>query len=141
MHADSWATYTLMEAPFWRNGMSLIEYEIERDYFHKNIDLWGTPEYVPIWKQLASGESKSKALPKVLTAELLVGIIESGSDIIFSFKGKRYIIISKDCMVSDQHDEKEARFFDTPRELMSNYVIDGQTLEQHLKEIEVIYIT
>ena len=46
-----WATYTLKEAPFWREGMSPEEYEIEREYLGRNYDLLLRGEYVPLWKQ------------------------------------------------------------------------------------------
>ena len=53
---DNWATPSLMEAPYWRDGMTPEEYDIERAYFQRNIDKWGTPEYVPLWKQKDNGE-------------------------------------------------------------------------------------
>lgn len=48
---NDWATETLKEAPYWRNGMSPEEYEIERDYFNLHIEDWLKGEYEPLWKQ------------------------------------------------------------------------------------------
>lgn len=48
---SDWATETLMEAPFWRNGMTPEEYDIEREYFAKNFHLFMQGEYTPLWKQ------------------------------------------------------------------------------------------
>ena len=48
---SDWATETLMEAPFWRNGMTPEEYETEREYLGKNYHLFLQGEYVPLWKQ------------------------------------------------------------------------------------------
>lgn len=48
---DNWATATLMEAPFWRDGMTPEEYDIEREYYAKNINLVQESKYTPLWKQ------------------------------------------------------------------------------------------
>lgn len=53
---ENWATPSLMEAPYWRDGMTPEEYDIERAYFLRNIDKWGTPEYIPLWKQKGKNE-------------------------------------------------------------------------------------
>ena len=53
--ADDWATYTLKEAPFWREGISPEEYEIEREYLGRNYDLLMKNQYVPLWKQSKLG--------------------------------------------------------------------------------------
>lgn len=49
---DDWATPTLKECPWWRDGMTPEEYDIEREYCCKNYD---TSEkmisYIPLWKQ------------------------------------------------------------------------------------------
>lgn len=34
---SDWATETLMEAPFWRNGMTPEEYEMENRHLSKNF--------------------------------------------------------------------------------------------------------
>ena len=47
----NWANYTLKEAPFWREGMTPEEYDIEREYYGKNYDLVRKGKYVPLWKQ------------------------------------------------------------------------------------------
>lgn len=48
---SEWATETLMEAPFWRNGMTPEEYEKENVYLSKNFHLLREGKYVPLWKQ------------------------------------------------------------------------------------------
>lgn len=48
---SNWATETIMEAPFWRNGMSPEEYDIEREYLGKNYKMYLDGSYVPLWKQ------------------------------------------------------------------------------------------
>lgn len=48
---DNWSTPTLREVPFWRDGMSQDEYEIEREYYAKNFHLVRQGKYVPLWKQ------------------------------------------------------------------------------------------
>lgn len=46
-----WATPTLKEVPFWRDGMSPEEYDIEREYYAKNFHLVRDGSYKPLWKQ------------------------------------------------------------------------------------------
>lgn len=46
-----WASYTLKEEPFWRDGMSVEEFETERNYYLTNWDKWKTTKYIPLWKQ------------------------------------------------------------------------------------------
>lgn len=46
-----WAAPTLKEAPYWRNGMTVDEYEKERAYFNEHLDEWQKGKYVPLWKQ------------------------------------------------------------------------------------------
>ena len=48
---NDWATPTLKEEPFWREGMTPEEYEEERDYLIHNYHLLMSGEYVPLWKQ------------------------------------------------------------------------------------------
>lgn len=48
---EEWATGTLKEAPFWRNGMSTEEYEEEREYFNSHLKEFYEGNYVPLWKQ------------------------------------------------------------------------------------------
>lgn len=89
INLDNWATPTLMEVPYWRDGMSPIEYEIERNYWQQNFEKWISGEYMPIWMQLENRALKQKNVPTVLTEEHLAEILESGGDIIFSFDGKK----------------------------------------------------
>lgn len=49
--SNNWATGTLKEAPYWREGMSPEEYEIERDYFNAHLEDFYKGIYVPLWKQ------------------------------------------------------------------------------------------
>ena len=49
---ENWATYTLMEAPFWRDGMTPEEYELERTYLGLHWRELAACAYRPLWKQL-----------------------------------------------------------------------------------------
>ena len=51
MGESGWATPTLKEAPYWRDGMTPEEYDGERDYFYKHWDDYIHGKYVPLWKQ------------------------------------------------------------------------------------------
>ncbi|MBO5426772.1 MAG: hypothetical protein J6A25_14790 [Lachnospiraceae bacterium] len=51
MEESNWSTPTLREVPFWRDGMSPEEYEIERSYYLENYNLVAEGKYVPLWKQ------------------------------------------------------------------------------------------
>ncbi len=51
MEGTDWATYTLKEVPFWRDGMSPEEYDIEREYMYDNYHLLREGKYVPLWQQ------------------------------------------------------------------------------------------
>ncbi|MGN1306818.1 MAG: hypothetical protein ACI4V3_04050 [Faecousia sp.] len=51
MAENDWATGTLKEAPFWREGMSLEEYEAERSYFYAHIEEYIKGTYCPQWKK------------------------------------------------------------------------------------------
>lgn len=46
-----WATPGVKEVPYWRDGMSVEEYEIEREYYYRNLDSVRKCEYTPLWKQ------------------------------------------------------------------------------------------
>lgn len=48
---EDWATDTLKEAPFWREGMSPEEYDEEREYLSKNFYLLQEGKYIPLLKQ------------------------------------------------------------------------------------------
>jgi len=48
---SDWATYSLMEAPFWKNGMTPEEYEKEREYFYKHLEDVKKGTYKPLWQQ------------------------------------------------------------------------------------------
>lgn len=49
--SNEWATLTLKEVPFWRDGMTPEEYDKERIYFYENFDLYKTGSYIPLWQQ------------------------------------------------------------------------------------------
>ena len=47
-----WATPGMKEYPFWRNDMTIDEFDKEREYYLKNFEqLVLTGKYVPLWKQ------------------------------------------------------------------------------------------
>ena len=48
---DDWARSTLKEAPFWRDGMSVEEYEEERDYLNNHCQELLKGTYKPLWQQ------------------------------------------------------------------------------------------
>lgn len=49
---DDWSTSTLKECPWWRDGMTPDEYDIEREYYGTHFyDLVQTGKYIPLWKQ------------------------------------------------------------------------------------------
>ena len=52
---DDWATPSLKETPYWRDGMTPEEYEAEREYFGRNYHLWKDGTYEPLWKQREHG--------------------------------------------------------------------------------------
>ncbi len=48
---NDWAHPTLKEVPYWREGMTPEEYEIEREYYCKNFNLVRKRKYFPLWVQ------------------------------------------------------------------------------------------
>ena len=46
-----WATPTLKEAPFWRNGMTPEEYNEENDYLYEHYDDFLAGSYLSLWAQ------------------------------------------------------------------------------------------
>ena len=46
-----WATETLKGAPFWRDGMTPEEYDLEREYLQRHWEELKDGTYLPIWKQ------------------------------------------------------------------------------------------
>lgn len=46
-----WATPTLKEAPYWREGMTPEEYDKEREYLNNHIKEYWEGSYLPLWKQ------------------------------------------------------------------------------------------
>ena len=53
---SDWATYSIMEAPFWKNGMTPEEYENEREYFYKHLEDVKKGTYKPLWQQNAASQ-------------------------------------------------------------------------------------
>lgn len=51
MEKSKWATGTLKEVPFWREDMSVEEYEKERDYLNRHWNDYMNNQYTPLWKQ------------------------------------------------------------------------------------------
>lgn len=51
MAEKDWATPTLKEAPYWRDGMSPEEYDVERTYLYQHIEELKNGTYLPLWKQ------------------------------------------------------------------------------------------
>lgn len=51
MEEVNWATETLKEAPFWREGMQPEEYDKEREYFIRHYEDYLNDKYTPLWKQ------------------------------------------------------------------------------------------
>ena len=50
---NAWANLSVRERPFWREGMSAEEYELERAYYYRfsNDGKKNADDYLPIWKQ------------------------------------------------------------------------------------------
>lgn len=46
-----WANGTLKEVSFWRDDMSVEEYEQERTYLSENLEKLMNGTYTPLWKQ------------------------------------------------------------------------------------------
>lgn len=51
VNEKDWASPTLKEAPFWRDGMTPEEYDNEREYLDAHFDLLQKGFYMPLWKQ------------------------------------------------------------------------------------------
>lgn len=49
--SKNWSTPTMREVPFWKDGMSIEEYEKERDYYYKHLQEVKNGTYTPLWKQ------------------------------------------------------------------------------------------
>ena len=56
----NWATGTLKEVPFWRDGMTPEEYDIERLYLHTHWDDYTKEFYVPLWRQCLAYDGGGK---------------------------------------------------------------------------------
>ena len=62
-----WATGTIKEVPFWRDGMTPEEYDLEREYFYTHRDEYTRGQYTPLWKQRQGNEAT--ALPVINTGD------------------------------------------------------------------------
>lgn len=58
MLEKDWATATLKEAPYWREGMQPDEYNAERLYLYEHIEDYTRGTYLPLWKQNMETENK-----------------------------------------------------------------------------------
>jgi len=47
----NWETPAEHEKPFWRDGMTPEEYDIENEYLGRNYHRFLDRTYVPLWKQ------------------------------------------------------------------------------------------
>ena len=56
---ESWASGTLKEAPFWREGMTPEEYDEENMYLDEHWSDLVNGTYEPLWKQ-----RQNKGLPR-----------------------------------------------------------------------------
>ncbi|MHC1723987.1 MAG: hypothetical protein AB9836_12380 [Aminipila sp.] len=54
---NKWLTPTLKEAPFYYPGITLAEYEKEREYFQNHQTPKDMINYVPLWKQKEGSKS------------------------------------------------------------------------------------
>lgn len=48
---NDWATPQLKEQPFWRDGMTVDEYNKERAYLNTHLNELYEGTYQPLWKQ------------------------------------------------------------------------------------------
>lgn len=48
---QDWVSPGVKEAPYWRDGMSLDEFEIEREYYYRHLNDVKKGNYKPLWKQ------------------------------------------------------------------------------------------
>ena len=55
---SDWATGTLKEVPFWREDMSVEEYEEERNYLNQYWTDYMNNRYIPLSKQKQTGDKK-----------------------------------------------------------------------------------
>lgn len=48
---NEWANASIKETPYWRDGMSVDEYEKERLYYYKHLKDVKEGRYKPLWKK------------------------------------------------------------------------------------------
>ena len=48
---NNWATPSMREYAFWRDGMQPEEFEKEYDYYHQCLYEGKMIGYIPLWKQ------------------------------------------------------------------------------------------
>lgn len=46
-----WLNPKVKETPYWRDGMTPEEYDIEREYYYMHLDDVRKGIYKPLWKQ------------------------------------------------------------------------------------------
>lgn len=44
-------TVGMLEAPYWRDGMTYAEFEKEREYFYGHLVEYRAGTYKPLWEQ------------------------------------------------------------------------------------------
>ena len=49
--SEEWATLSMKEYIFWRDGMTPEEFEKELDYYYTHIEDLKNGRYLPLWKQ------------------------------------------------------------------------------------------
>ena len=48
---NDWATPGVKEVPYWKDGMTPEEYEVERTYYYDHLNEVKKGTYAPLWKQ------------------------------------------------------------------------------------------
>lgn len=58
---SDWASFTLREVPFWRDGMTPEEYDEEREYLYRyHWEDFMQGKYLPLWVQRLGGDAAQK---------------------------------------------------------------------------------
>ena len=100
-NSNNWATPTLKEAIFWREGMSPEEYDIEREFCYRNFDLVRKRKYKPLWK-LNEEERKELGIMKSIDEMSCIDKLHS--------KGLSYILNGiLECLDRGSVSEEEAK--------------------------------
>lgn len=80
-----------------------------------------------------------------MTRAELIDKIDNGSDIMFSVAGKQFTILTwtdEGIAIGEQYpNDGELQYFDTPEDLVDNFMISGKTLGERSKEIVITQYT